>query len=36
VTAALIPDELLEAFRGRAASLRDNPYYAAYADDYLL
>lgn len=36
VTAALIPDDLLEAFRGRAESMRANPYYAAYFEDYLL
>lgn len=36
VTAASIPDEFLDAFRGRAESLRGNPLYAAYAAEYLL
>lgn len=35
-TAASIPDELVEAFRGRAESLRGNPLFAPYAADYLL
>lgn len=35
-TAASIPPELIEAFRGRAESLRTNPLYARYAADYLL
>ncbi len=34
-TAADIPDEVLAAFRGRAASLRDHPLYARYAAEYL-
>ena len=36
VTPALIPDDLLEPFRGLAESLRENPLYAAYTSDYLL
>jgi hypothetical protein len=36
VTADAIPDELLEAFRGQAESLRGNPLYAPYERDYLL
>jgi hypothetical protein len=35
ITAAAIPQSLIEAFRGRADWLRDNPLYAAYASDYL-
>jgi hypothetical protein len=34
-TAASIPDELVEAFRGRAELLRGNPLYAPYAAEYL-
>lgn len=36
VTAASIPEEFVNAFRGRAESLRGNPLYAAYAAEYLL
>lgn len=36
VTPAMIPDELLAGFRGRAESLRENPLYAAYLREYLL
>jgi hypothetical protein len=35
VTAELIPDEAVNAFRGQAESLRGNPLYAPYARDYL-
>ena len=35
VTAASIPDAVLEAFRGEAASLADHPLYAPYAHEYL-
>jgi hypothetical protein len=35
VTAALIPRETVEYFRGRADSLKDEPLYAPYAADYL-
>ncbi|HEV7766695.1 MAG TPA: sulfotransferase [Thermoanaerobaculia bacterium] len=35
VTDAAIPHSLIDAFRGRADSLRDNPLYAQYASDYL-
>jgi hypothetical protein len=35
VTAATIPAEVLERHRGRADSLREDPIYAPYADDYL-
>jgi hypothetical protein len=35
VTADSIPQEFVEAFRGRAESLRGNPLYAAYAAEYL-
>jgi hypothetical protein len=35
VTAAALPDEVLEKFRGRAESLRGNPLFAPYAADYL-
>ncbi len=31
-----IPDEVLEAFRGRADALRDRPLYGRYASEYLL
>lgn len=31
-----IPDEVLEAFRGRAEALRGRPLYAPYASEYLL
>lgn len=31
-----IPDELLEAFRGRAEALRGRPLYGRYASEYLL
>jgi hypothetical protein len=34
-TAASIPDELVEMYRGRAESLRGNPLYAPYAAEYL-
>lgn len=36
VTAASIPESLIDAFRGRAECLRDHPLYARYASDYLL
>lgn len=35
VTAELIPDDLLERFRGHTEALRDDPLYAPYARDYL-
>ena len=35
VTVDSIPDAFVEAFRGRAESLRDNPLYAPYAKEYL-
>jgi hypothetical protein len=35
VTADSIPDEFVEAFRGRAESLRDHPLYAPYSREYL-
>lgn len=35
VTADLIGADTLNMFRGRAELLRDNPLYAAYAEDYL-
>ena len=35
VTADMIPDKTVEYFRGRADCLRDEPAYAAYAEDYL-
>lgn len=35
VTAAAIPDEVVNAFRGKADSLRGNPLYAPYAAEYL-
>jgi hypothetical protein len=35
VTAESIPDEVVNAFRGQAESLRGNPLYAPYARDYL-
>lgn len=35
VTADLIPQASVERFRGHADSLRDNPLYAAYGEDYL-
>jgi hypothetical protein len=34
-TSESIPKELVDAFRGRAESLRGNPLYAPYASDYL-
>lgn len=36
VSAAMIPDDVLEPFRGRAERLRGNPLYAAYMREYLL
>lgn len=30
-----LPDEVVDAFRGKAECLRDDPLYAPYADDYL-
>lgn len=36
VVADTISDELLNAWRGKAESLRANPLYALYAADYLL
>lgn len=36
VTATMIPDELLEGFRGNAERLRHNSLFAPYASDYLL
>lgn len=36
ITAATIPDALLNAYRGKAETLRGNALYAAYARDYLL
>ncbi|HEX2834759.1 MAG TPA: hypothetical protein VHW00_17230 [Thermoanaerobaculia bacterium] len=36
VTPAMIPDEVLEGFRGRAESLREHPLFAAYLREYLL
>ena len=36
VTSASIPDELVEMFRGRAESLRNNALYAPYEAEYLL
>jgi hypothetical protein len=35
VTAAAIPDDVVNAFRGKAESLRGNPLYAPYATEYL-
>lgn len=35
VTLESIPDEFVDAFRGRAESLRGNPLYAPYAAEYL-
>lgn len=35
VTAAAIPDDVVNAFRGKAESLRGNPLYAPYAAEYL-
>jgi hypothetical protein len=35
VTAALIPDSLVERFSGQAEALREEPAYARYAADYL-
>jgi hypothetical protein len=35
VTSALIPRETVEYFRGRADSLKAEPLYAPYAEDYL-
>lgn len=32
----LVPDGVLEAFRGKVECLRGDPLYAPYADDYLL
>lgn len=36
VTDSMIPDELVEQFRGHGELLRANPLFAAYARDYLL
>ncbi|HEX6100127.1 MAG TPA: hypothetical protein VF432_27690 [Thermoanaerobaculia bacterium] len=36
VTAASIPDAVVEVFRGHAESLRGNPLYERYASDYLI
>ena len=36
VTGAMIADDVLEPFRGRAERLRENPLYAAYEKEYLL
>jgi hypothetical protein len=36
VTDALVTDEMVEYFRGRAEFARTNPLYAPYAEDYLL
>ena len=36
VTDALVTDEMVEYFRGRAEFARGNPLYAPYAEDYLL
>lgn len=36
VTAGLLPDEVVEGFRGCAETLRSDPLYAPYAADYLL
>jgi hypothetical protein len=35
VTAADIPDQVLEAFRGKAERLRERPFYEPYQSDYL-
>jgi hypothetical protein len=35
ITAPSVPNETLEAFRGRAESLRSNPLYSPYATEYL-
>jgi hypothetical protein len=35
VTADAIPDEIVNAYRGKAERLRANPLYAPYAADYL-
>jgi hypothetical protein len=34
ISASSVPDSCLDAFRGRADSLRHDPLYAPYADDY--
>jgi hypothetical protein len=36
ITSAMLPDAILEQFRGRAESLRDHPLYAPYLADYLI
>jgi hypothetical protein len=36
VTRALVTDEVVDDFRGRAEVLRDHPLYRRYRDDYLL
>jgi hypothetical protein len=36
VTEAFVTDAMVDAFRGRAALLRDNPLYEPYKEDYLL
>lgn len=36
VTDAMIPDDVIEQFRGRAETLRANPLYARYQREYLL
>jgi hypothetical protein len=36
VTEALVPDAVVESFRGSAVSLRAEPLYASFAADYLL
>lgn len=35
LTVDAIPDERVNAYRGKADSLRDNPLYGPYANDYL-
>jgi hypothetical protein len=36
ITPNSVPDDMVERFRGQAESLRGDPVFAAYADDYLL
>jgi len=36
ISGSSVPDSCLDAFRGRADSLRLEPLYARYADDYFL
>ena len=36
ITSNLVPDDIVERFRGKADSLANDPIYAPYADDYLI